>query len=204
MSEHNFELAARSKTFDTIIANTTFTNHEGKAQSIEQAYQQIVQLLEKHRAGNGVVYLIGNGGSAAVVSHMLTDFINVCRLRVSTLHDPALITCMSNDYGYDNAFKQALQTMFRKDDILIAVSSSGKSANICNAAKAFKQAGGRVITLTGFNSDNPLRASGDHNFWLNSQDYGFVEVGHLFLLHNLSDRLAHRVKEASLEECVVT
>jgi D-sedoheptulose 7-phosphate isomerase len=194
MTDNQFGLAARSKSFETIIENTTYTNIKGEIKDIEEAYTHFINLLITHRAGNGMVFLIGNGGSAAVVSHILTDFINVCRLRVSALHDPALITCMSNDYGYDNAFKQVLNTVFRKEDLLIAISSSGKSPNICNAANVVRAHGGKVITFTGFSGDNALRKLGDMNFWLDSCDYGLVEIGHLFLLHNLADRIAHLLK----------
>lgn len=195
MSELSFALAVRSKTFDDIISNTIFTNQRGQQLDIEVAYLELINLLSKHRDSNAIVYLIGNGGSAAVVNHILTDFVNVCKFRATTLHDPALITCMSNDYGYEHAFEEALKTVFRKEDVLIAISSSGKSANICNAVKTAKNLGGTVITLSGFKSDNPLRTLGDYNFWLDSGDYGFVEIGHLFLLHNLADRIGYIMKE---------
>lgn len=194
MLDNQFGLVTRSKSFDTIIANTTYTNSVGQVEDIEKAYQQLINLLNDHRNTGGTIYLIGNGGSSAVVSHILTDFINVCKLRASVLNDPALITCMSNDFGYENAYQQVINTIFRKNDILVAVSSSGKSANICNAAKAVKAHGGTVITYSGFHQDNPLRKLGDLNFWLDCHDYGLVEIGHLFLLHNLSDRIAHHLK----------
>ena len=65
--------------------------------------------------------------------------------------------------------------------------------NIINAAKAFFELGGKVITLSGFDADNPLRKLGNLNIWLNSHQYGFVEIGHLFLLHHLSDSLKERI-----------
>jgi D-sedoheptulose 7-phosphate isomerase len=60
--------------------------------------------------------------------------------------------------------------------------------NIRNAVTQMKSSGGTVITLTGFKPDNPLRQMGDLNIWLDSHDYGFVEIGHQFVLHNMSDR----------------
>ena len=56
---------------------------------------------------------------------------------------------------------------------------------------------GTVITFSGFNQDNFLRKLGDLNFWLDSKDYGLVEIGHLFLLHNLADRIASKKKKPS-------
>ena len=78
--------------------------------------------------------------------------------------------------------------MAKPGDALVAISSSGKSPNICNAAAQVRGSGGTVITLSGFASDNPLRRLGDINIWLDSTDYGFVEIGHQFVLHNVADR----------------
>lgn len=65
--------------------------------------------------------------------------------------------------------------------------------NMRNAVVAAQIAGAYVLTLSGFASDNPLRAMGDRNFWLNSDDYGFVEIGHQFILHNLADRFNAKI-----------
>ncbi len=96
-------------------------------------------------------------------------------------------TLMGNDYGYENTFSQPLSILARKGDVLVAVSSSGRSANIHNAIKAIKKVG--AITRSGFGHDNPLRSMEDLNVWLDSKSYGLVEIGHLFYLHYLSGRL---------------
>jgi D-sedoheptulose 7-phosphate isomerase len=124
-----------------------------------------------------------------VASHAVTDFLNVAKLRATTLHEPSLLTCMSNDFGYEVAFARVLATLASPGDALVAISSSGQSANIRNAAAEMRKLGGQVVTLSGFKRDNPLRALGDVNFWLDSTDYGMVEIGHQFLLHNIADRI---------------
>jgi D-sedoheptulose 7-phosphate isomerase len=73
--------------------------------------------------------------------------------------------------------------------MLVAISSSGQSANIRNAAAEMRKLRGAVVTLSGLKRDNPLRSLGDVNFWLDSSDYGMVEIGHQFILHNVADRL---------------
>lgn len=186
----DLSLLARAENFANIIRSTDAT----PSTSTEAATDRLISLLIEGREQGRALYIIGNGGSAAVASHALTDFINVCRLRAFTLHESSLMTCMANDYGYEHAFRRVVTNCMRPDDILICISSSGKSANIINAAKAAKEAGGFVVTFTGFSADNPLRKTGDMNFWLNSNDYGFVEVGHLFLLHNVSDRIGQMEK----------
>ena len=99
---------------------------------------------------------------------------------------------MSNDFGYDAAFARLVTHYARKGDLLIAISSSGKSANILAAVEAARHVGTGVVTLSGFGQDNPLRTVGDVNFWSPSADYGEVEISHLFLLHYLADCLADR------------
>lgn len=181
-------LINRATQFQEIMANTQITNKDGKAVDLESGMETILQILLKARQEAVGVYIIGNGGSAGVASHAAIDFVNVVKLRAMPLHEPSLLTCMANDYGYEVAFQRLVQTMAKPGDLLVAISSSGNSMNIRNAANQMKSLGGTVITLTGFKPENPLRTMGDVNVWLDSSDYGFVEIGHQFVLHNLSDR----------------
>jgi len=171
--------------FDSI----ELTEKGGSLTEIEPGIERVMSMLSQVRKNENSVYVIGNGGSAAVASHAVTDFSNVGKFRAFTLHDQSLLTCMVNDYGYEHAFSRILGQVAKQGDILIAISSSGNSMNICNAAIQMADSGGKVITLTGFSGDNFLRDLGDMNIWLDSDDYGFVEIGHQFILHNLSDRL---------------
>ncbi len=194
-------LVNRLNTFSEIVANSTCTNSFSTTIDLESALMQVMDCLRELRETNNKLYIIGNGGSAAVASHALVDFINVAKIQAQVLHESSLVTCMANDYGYENVYSRVLSIYIKPEDMLIAISSSGKSLNICNAAKIAKEKGARVMTLTGFNEHNPLRKLGDFNFWLNSEDYGYVEVGHQFILHNLSDRFgAEKIKEFQVTE----
>lgn len=155
----------------------------------EDSLQHILALLRELQQRDGSVYLIGNGGSAAIVAHMQNDLVNKARLRAHVLHESSLLTCMSNDYGYDKAYAEILDRVLRPGDLLIAVSSSGRSRNMLNAVEIAQARGAKVLTLTGFSAENPLRASGHFNIWLPSSDYGEVEVGHQLVLHYLADAL---------------
>ena len=185
----DFTLMEEARQFQAIVEKAEFSDHEGNSLDCEKGIQKNLGMLGdlKNRGGN--LFLVGNGGSAGIVSHILTDFINVNKLNARTLHESSLLSCMSNDYGYENSFSEPLSTLAREKDLLIAVSSSGRSPNIHNAAKSIRKAGGEVITLSGFGHDNPLRSMGDLNIWLDSTSYGLVEIGHLFYLHYLSGRL---------------
>jgi len=185
----SMKLAARAFELQRVLEYTEVTDITGKPRGLEEAINELLHDLKTLRSRGNRLYLVGNGGSASVASHAVTDFLNVAKLRAATLHDPSLITCMSNDYGYEAAFQRILSTLAEKGDMLITISSSGRSANVRFAATEMRQRGGSVVTLSGFQPDNPLRSTGDLNFWLNSTDYGMVEIGHQFILHNVADRL---------------
>ena len=165
------------------VKNELLNNKRTIAEIDKIAKKSIMQL----KKGNKIL-LAGNGGSAAIASHSVTDFLNVAKISAHTINDAAVLTCMANDYGYEDAFSRVLNTTIKKEDLLIAISSSGNSKNIINSVKTAKKLGAKVVTLSGFSSKNNLRVLGDVNIWSNSKDYGMVEVAHQFILHNLSDR----------------
>lgn len=190
----NMQLSHRADIFAQVISNALCTTASQKLVDLEQAMGEVMAYLGQLRTGQNTLYIVGNGGSAAVASHALVDFVNVAKINAQVLHESSLVTCMANDFGYENAYSRVLSQFIKPTDMLIAISSSGNSMNICNAAKLARERGVNVITYTGFNTDNALRRLGDYNFWLDSNDYGYVEVGHQFMLHNLSDRFGVEAK----------
>ena len=187
-------LLSRVQMFSDVIARSELSDAAGHAIALETGIETLCEKLAAIRTERRNVYIVGNGGSAGVAAHAVTDFFNVAQLRASTLHESSLLTCMANDFGYENAFARMLGQMLDQDDMLIAISSSGNSMNIRNAVSAGKTKGAHVVTLSGFARDNPLRTMGDANFWLDSHDYGFVEIGHQFVLHNLADRFNEKLR----------
>jgi D-sedoheptulose 7-phosphate isomerase len=181
-------LEKRLEQFKNTVESIEITNTENIEFSLEDDLTEIHKLLVDVQKRERNLYIIGNGGSAAIASHAVIDFMNVGKISAHTLHDPSTLTCMSNDYGYENAFSKILNITLKKEDLLIVISSSGKSKNMTNAVKAAKKNGTTVITLSGFDSKNTLRTLGDINIWINSRDYGMVEIAHQFILHNLADR----------------
>ncbi|WP_194847350.1 SIS domain-containing protein [Candidatus Neptunochlamydia vexilliferae] len=135
----------------------------------------------------GTAFVIGNGGSAGIASHFAIDLLNALKVPAQTLYDSNVMTCISNDYGYEEVFSRPLDLLLKKEDLLICISSSGSSQNILNGAAVAKEKGSPVITLSGFEPDNPLRTLGNLNFYLPVMDYGLVEMGHFFLLHTIID-----------------
>jgi D-sedoheptulose 7-phosphate isomerase len=183
-----YSLAARTALLKDVLGRAAITSHSGESEVIESGIAAICNMMLKVRNAGRTLFLIGNGGSAGIASHAATDFFNVCKLRAMTLHETSMMTCMANDFGYENAFARMLGQMAQPQDMLIAISSSGKSTNILNAVEQARARGVSVVTLTGFAADNPLRGMGHLNVWLESSDYDIVEIGHQTILHNVSDR----------------
>jgi D-sedoheptulose 7-phosphate isomerase len=123
--------------------------------------------------------VVGNGGSAAIASHVSVDLTKNAGIRSVNFNESDLITCFANDYGFEQWVAKAVEFYGDEGDVFIAISSSGSSMNMlngCEAAKRKKFAS--VITLSGFESDNPLRQLGDINLWVDSKAYNFVENIH--------------------------
>lgn len=188
MDSSDYSLQSRGKQFLETISTCQVTDSKNSIIDTELAIQQIINKLNYVKSENKKVYIVGNGGSAGIASHAMTDFVNMVGVATHTLHDISLITCMSNDYGYENVYAKPLETFLVENELVIAISSSGQSKNIINAVQVAKAKNCFVFTMSGFKEDNPLRELGDLNLWLRSNDYGFVEYGHAFILHNIADR----------------
>ena len=148
---------------------------------------QSVELIKKVKKNNSKIYIVGNGGSASIASHVSVDFAKVSRIPSSTFNNANLITCFANDYGYENWVKEAIKAYCHKDDLLILISSSGTSKNIINAANYCKKNSFDLITFSGFKFDNLLSKTGKVNFYINSTDYNFIEMSHHIILVSLVD-----------------
>lgn len=151
-------------------------------------------LLLEVRARDGKVIIVGNGGSSGIASHLAIDFAKNAKVPAICFGDAAQITCLANDYGYENWLAAAIRMNGRAGDALIAISSSGKSPNILNGVAAAREIGMSVVTLSGFAADNPLRSRGDINFWIDSKAYNIVETAHQFWLMSVIDLIIGRAE----------
>ena len=146
------------------------------------------KIINKHR-----IFIVGNGGSSSIASHVSVDFAKVANVPSSTFNNSNLITCFANDYGYENRVKESIKSYASKDDLLILISSSGKSMNIVNAAQYCKDQKIDLITLSGFKNTNPLNQMGNINFHVNSEDYNFIEMTHHIILVSIVDIFAKKL-----------
>ena len=176
----------------------TTCEYRGRPVPLEAGLETLVRLWSRQHADGAGVYWIGNGGSAATASHLSQDLLNKCGIRSLTFNDPALITCMANDYGYREVFRRPLATLAQEGDVLVAVSSSGMSDNIVGAVEAALGKGLEVVTLSAFSAGNRLRGlEATLSFHTPTASYGQAELAHGALLHAAMDCLEPGPSEGS-------
>jgi len=135
----------------------------------------------------GKILIFGNGGSAAIASHVSVDLTKNANIRTVNFNESDLITCFSNDYGYERWVEKAVDFYADKNDTLVLISSSGKSRNMINACKAARRKKIKVISLTGHTKNNPLSKITDLSLWIDSRAYNFVENTHQIWLLTVCD-----------------
>ncbi|MHB8834624.1 MAG: SIS domain-containing protein [Candidatus Methylomirabilia bacterium] len=183
-----------SRTLEDLVGLTrrvACTDNAGAVRAPDDGFDRCVDLFVGCGDAGGTVLWVGNGGSAALASHFAVDVFNA-GVRSTAFNDAALLTCMGNDCGYEQVFARPVALFSSPGDVLIAISSSGRSPNILAAVGAARARGCAVVTLSGFRPDNPLRGLGDWNFFVPSEAYGPVEMAHALICHALVDALKER------------
>lgn len=145
-------------------------------------------IISQVGAGKKIIF-IGNGGSAAIASHMAVDFWKNGGIKAVSFNDGPQLTCLGNDYGYKYVFEKPIAMFADHGDVLLAISSSGKSENILLGVQAAKSKGCRIVTISGFDENNPLSSLGEINFYVPSKAYGPVEVLHHSICHCIIDTI---------------
>ena len=157
---------------------------------IDKDKDYIPQLLElknlifKTKKNKKKLIFVGNGGSSATASHASVDFTKNAKIKSVNFNETDLITCFSNDYGYENWIKNSLKFYAEKGDLLFIFSCSGKSKNLINAARYALKNKINLVTFTGFNKKNPLKVLNKLglNIFVESQSYNQVEIIHHLLI----------------------
>ncbi len=158
----------------------------------EEAMQKLVNLFLDIKKNRNQLFFIGNGGSAAIASHMTADFMKNGRMRTYSLYDNSVTTCMGNDYGYAFIFSRPLEFLANKGDLVVAISSSGNSQNIVNALQVAQQKQLEIITLSGFDKNNQIIKMGKYNLYVPVKHYGIVESIHNLVLQQIVDIILER------------
>ncbi len=183
-----------------LLHNIQVTRKDKEQWDFSSAIEYVCKLaITQTEAGRKIIF-IGNGASASISSHMATDYWKNGGMRAMAFNDAALLTCISNDCGYENVFGKPLEMFADDGDILFAISSSGASENILNGVHSAKKMGAHVVTFSGFKSDNPLSSMGDINFFVPETDYGPVEVVHLSITHCILDVIMASKQQKSIQK----
>ena len=175
------------ETLARLTREASATDHTGQPKTLADGIADfITRGRAAHDAGNKLIF-IGNGASASMASHYALDFTKNGGIRSLAFSDASMLTALVNDIGGDAIFAEQIGFYAQPGDILVAISSSGSSPNILKAVERARAAECSVITFSGFAPDNPLRLSGDLNFHVAGDEYGFVETAHAALIHAIID-----------------
>jgi len=157
-------------------------------------------LAQTLKAG-GKALACGNGGSAADAQHFAAELVNrfeaerppLAALALTT--DSSNLTSIANDYAWEQVFAKQLRALGRRGDVLLAISTSGNSANVIEALRAAHEIGVRVIALTGKGGGNmaPLLAREDVHICVPHQNTARIQEVHLLVLHCLCDAIDYEL-----------
>lgn len=172
-----------------LIENVSISTKE-KNKSNQKSLNYLLKFIEKKiqlfKSHNKII-LIGNGGSSAIANHLANDFNKNAKIKALSFSDSASLTCLANDYGYENIYLKSLEFHSMPGDILFAISSSGNSQNIIKATKYALKNNITALTFSGFNKSNSLRRLGHLNIYINDKRYGHVELCHFNICHYILD-----------------
>ncbi len=165
---------------------------EHTVQTEGKVVQQIAESISLAIGAGHKLLLCGNGGSAADCQHIAAEFVNRFRMERSPLPavalttDTSILTAISNDYSFDEVFEKQVQALGQQGDVLLSISTSGRSENILRALKAASHRGLSTVGLTGVNGDK-MAPLCDHLLRVQSDDTPRIQEVHIFLGHLLCD-----------------
>ena len=187
------ELKFLDKYFDDFKKLVTLNSEEIKKKIIN-----LKKVAIRAKKNKKKILIFGNGGSAAIASHFSVDLTKNAGIRCTNYNESNLITCFSNDFGYERWIEMAIKYYGNKGDILIVISSSGKSKNMINGCVAAKKKKfSSIVTFTGHSTNNPLKKIGNINLWVNSKAYNYIENIHQFWLLSLVDLIIGKTNYSS-------
>ncbi len=163
---------------------------DGAQIDLEDGCHAAGKLIKQTIESGSSVWWVGNGGSAAISSHLSQDMLNKLGARSFCLNDSSLMSCMANDFGYENVYVKPLELLVNPKDLLIAISSSGDSKNITGCVELALQKEMNIISLSGFKETNKLwNIKTNVSFFVPADLYGIVEVSHEAILHGVIESL---------------
>ncbi len=149
---------------------------------------EVVQLIAQAFRDGKKLLIFGNGGSATDASHIAAEFVNRFLMErpplpaIALNTDPAVLTSISNDYGYEQIFSKQLAALGHEGDVVIAISTSGNSPNVIKALETAKKNGLKTVVLTG-GTGGRMAKTADHTFIVPSKHTPHIQETHITLGH---------------------
>jgi len=168
--------------------------------TLEQGLEKLCAVTRTAADAHARMYILGNGASNALASAMSLEFVQNAGIDAVSFTSSAYLTAMSNDEGGGRLFTCALEHSLRPADMLVAISSSGKSKNILNALQLASSRGCRTVTFTAMQRDNPASIAGDMNFYVPINTYSGAEIAHYTLMQIWYERYMARYLPEKLPE----
>jgi D-sedoheptulose 7-phosphate isomerase len=176
------------------IISTEFSEHiksfKLAMNDLSSQIEEAANLCIKSINNGGKIILIGNGGSAADAQHIAAELVGRYKLErnpipaIALTTDSSVITAISNDFGYANVFDRQVEALANKNDVLIGISTSGKSINILNALKTANKKGCKTISLGG-GSGGLLKQICNVSIIVPSKDTARIQEMHIFIGHTI-------------------
>jgi D-sedoheptulose 7-phosphate isomerase len=188
-----------------VNTSTIISNYFASARSVLSAIdvstvEKAIMIIEETYRRSKVMFIIGNGGSAATSSHLAEDLSKGCAcpgkpsLKAMSLTDNTpLLTALSNDFSYEMVFEKQLEIFYTPGDTILAISASGNSKNVIRAVQFARERGGKIIGFTGFKG-GVLQGLSDANIHVPFDDFGLVEDMHLLLGHVITECMKQFIK----------
>jgi len=157
---------------------------------VERLSRMFVDTL---KAGNKIL-VCGNGGSASQAQHLSGELVGRYNRNrrslpcVALTADTGVLTCIGNDYGYDEVFSRQIEALGQKGDLLLALTTSGNSANVINAVKKAKEAGLQTASLLG-KDGGKVNSICDLSIVVDSEDTARIQEVHITIIHAVCDVL---------------
>ncbi len=161
---------------------------EGLLPAVREVAALLVQVYENDR----VLYTFGNGGSAADAQHFTGELVGHYKrdrrplAAVTLTTDPSVLTCLANDYSYDDVFSRQVTALARQGDMVAAFTTSGRSPNVVAGLEAAKQRGASTV-LFGGGDGGPAKEFADHALLVPSTATPRIQEMHTFMLHVISE-----------------
>lgn len=175
--------------FEKLIQNCVCTTQDDLL-DLDEAMELSTAFLSQVKEQNKHLYAVGNGSSGGIASQFCAHLLKNLHIAAHSLFEPLVMTTVASDHGYAEVYRHPLKTLLKEGDLLLAMSTRGKSTNILYAAEEAREKGALLITLSGFESSNPLREAGDLNFWIDTHDESLVDLAHHFLLQTMIGTLS--------------